>query len=228
MPDVPCPIEGCTYTTGEFDNVVVAALLTAHTAGVHSGGGQPVHQHSPKVDRPVLADGITEEGWNAFQQSWNIFVRAYNVPDDDKPMQLFSCCDAQLKTKVTAIDNDILRHDVTSLIQLLKNMAVIPVAVSVKRNELLRMHQDAGELIRAYHSRVMGKAITCNFKIKCTHEHVNAGNEVYVDYTKEMIRHVILNGLYDDDIRRDVFGHQNLETMAVSDLISLIEGKETA
>ena len=43
-----------------------------------------------------------------------------------------------------------------------------------------------------------------------------------------MLRHVILNGLYDDEIRRDIFGQKDLETMTVSDLISLIEGKETA
>ena len=50
MPDVPCPVAGCDYSTGDFDNVVVAALLTAHTAGAHSVN-QP--RRSPKVDRPI-------------------------------------------------------------------------------------------------------------------------------------------------------------------------------
>ena len=51
---------------------------------------------------------------------------------------------------------------------------------------------------------------------------------MYVDYTDEMIRHVILNGLYDDDIRRDVFSEANLDSMLVNDLVSLVEGKELA
>ena len=43
-----------------------------------------------------------------------------------------------------------------------------------------------------------------------------------------MIHHVILNGLYDDKIRRDVFGQPNLETMKIEYLFMLIEAKETA
>ena len=43
-----------------------------------------------------------------------------------------------------------------------------------------------------------------------------------------MIRHVILNGLYDDDIRRDIFSEAELDTMLVTDLVSMIEGKELA
>lgn len=35
MPDVKCPIPGCSYRTGEFDAAIAAALLTAHIA-VHS------------------------------------------------------------------------------------------------------------------------------------------------------------------------------------------------
>ena len=114
---------------------------------------------------------------------------------------------------------------------LLKSLAV---AVSVKRNELLQMHQDSGETIRNFLLRVKGKAVTCKFKIKCTHLHaVPAGQaeappNVYVDYTDEMIRHVILNGLYDDDIRTDIFSEAGLDTMLVTDLVSMIEGKELA
>ena len=229
MPDVDCPVAGCDYKTGDFDNVVVAALLTTHAAGAHSAVQrvQPVRR-PPKVDRPILVDNLTEESWNAFKQSWDIFVQVNDVYLADQTVQLFSCCDSQLKAKVTAIENNILSKDFDTMLDLVKNLAVIPVAVSVKRNDLLRMHQDDGELIRAYHSRIMGKAITCNFKIKCTHEHSTAGTNVLIDYTNEMIRHVILNGLYDDEIRRDIFGQRDLETMSVSDLISLIEGKETA
>ena len=43
-----------------------------------------------------------------------------------------------------------------------------------------------------------------------------------------MIRHVILTGIYDEEIRRDVYGQVNLDNMDVAQLISLIEGKETA
>ena len=48
-----------------------------------------------------------------------------------------------------------------------------------------------------------------------SHTHTTERENVYVDYTNEMIRHVILNGLYDDEIRRDVFVHSNLESMDI-------------
>ena len=120
------------------------------------------------------------------------------------------------------------------MMTLMKNLTVTPVAISVKRNELLQMCQDAGETIRTFLSRVKGKAVTCRFKVECTHNHAAATGateppaHVYVNYTNEMIRHVILNGLYDDEIRRDIFGQHNLDTMDVNDLIMMIESRETA
>ena len=58
--------------------------------------------------------------------------------------------------------------------------------------------------------------------------HTSSDSQEYVDYTDEMIRHVLLNGLYDDAIRRDVFSEANLDSMLVNELVSLVEGKELA
>ena len=43
-----------------------------------------------------------------------------------------------------------------------------------------------------------------------------------------MIRHVILNGLYDDDNRRDIFSEAALDTMIINNLVAMLEGKELA
>ena len=133
------------------------------------------------------------------------------------------------------MQHDVLNQSVQELLALLKTITVIPVAVTIKRNELLQMIQDAGETIRTFLTRVKAKAVTCRFKKECMHRHAPPADNaqqppahVYVDYTSEMIRHVILNGLYDDEIKRDVFGQNNLDGMDVGDLVSLIEGKETA
>ena len=235
MPNIHCPVENCQYATGDVDNAVAAALLMAHTAGSHSANRleQPRRPRPPKVDRPQLKDNISEETWNAFTYSWDIFVRANDVDDADQTVQLYSCCDLALKSKITAVHHDVLNQPVQQLLALLKTITVIPVAVTIKRNELLQMNQDAGETIRTFLSRVKAKAVTCRFKKECMHQHAPGNaqqppDHVYVDYTSEMIRHVILNGLYDEEIKRDVFGQNNLDNMDVGDLVSLIEGKETA
>ena len=206
MPNVQCPVPNCPYKTGEQEPGVVAALLIAHTTVHTSAPASPpatTRRRPPKVNRPNLADNLTEVSWNAFLQDWETFVRANEIDAADRAIQLFSCCDGELKGKLTSICPDVYTKTEEQLITLLKSLAVIPIATTVKINELLQMHQNAGETIRAFHSRVKGQAAICKFHQKCTHQHATRG-DVYIDYTGKMIRHVILNGLYDDSIAREV------------------------
>ena len=228
---IQCPC--CEFNTGDGSDLVIAALLNAHVAGSHSQNAAPQQRRPPKVDRPVLKDNISEETWNAFVQSWDIFVRGNVLSDAEQTIQLYSACDMTLKAKLTAMNENIVQQPVQEVIDLLKSITVTPVALTVKRSELLQLHQDAGEKVRAFYSRVKGKAITCGLRKECTHVHANGTNNtppqhVYVDFTDEWIKHVILIGLYDDEIRRDVFGQSNLDTMGINDLVVLIENKETA
>ena len=50
-----------------------------------------------------------------------------------------------LLSKLTSCYQDVFEKPVQELLTLLQSLAVIPVAVSVKCNELLQMHQDSGE-----------------------------------------------------------------------------------
>ena len=217
MANIPCPVEGCQYSTGDSTEAVAIALLNAHVAGTHSNNARPVAaqqmmqpRRTPKIDRPPLKDNISEETWNAFLQSWNIFVQGNGVDAADQAVQLYSCCDMPLKAKLTAVNQNILIEPVQNILALLKNLTVTPVAKTVKRNELLQMHQDASENIRTFLSRVKGKAITCDLQKECTWPHAAGPNgvpapaHVHVNFTDEWIRHVILNGLCDDEIKRDI------------------------
>ena len=89
------------------------------------------------------------------------------------------------------------------------------------------MYQHSGESIRTFHSRVKGKALTCRFKVECSHVHDPVG-PVQVDYTEKMIRHVLLNGLHDADIQREVFSLSDLDNLSNNDIIARVEAKETA
>ena len=231
---IKCPC--CAYETGDGSDLVITALLNAHVAGTHTQNvAQPAQQRRPpRVERPVLKDNITEETWNAFVQSWEIFVQGNGIPVAEQTVQLYSACDMALKAKLTAMNESVVQAPVQEVIDLLKNITVTPVALTVKRSELLQIHQDAGEKVRAFYSRVKGKAITCGLRKKCTHVHGNGPNNtpppqhVYVDFTDEWIKHVMLIGLYDDEIRRDIFGQNDLDNMGINDLVVLIENKETA
>ena len=235
MVNVQRPVKGCAYATGDYPASIVSSLLSAHTAGSHMIAPPAApSRRPPKVDRPDLSDGIDEEAWNAFQQSLTIFKRANGVEDEDLAVQLYSCCKQSLKQKITAVYPDFLDRPPNELLPLLKNLTVIPVARTVKQNDFLQMKQEPGDMIRTFHSKVKSKAITCHFKTICRNPHAPvqvggiAPGHLEVDYSDEMIRHVILNGLYDEEIRRDIFGNTRIDDMGVAELVTLIESKETA
>ena len=169
----------CQYSTGNVDSVVVAALLNAHTVGAHTASQYTRQQRQPHiVQMPQLQDSIDEESWNAFQQDWTMFTCANATSSEDQSIQLFSCCDAALKAKLTSCCQNVFEKAVQELLTLLKSLAVIPVTVSVEGNELLQMNQDSSEGIRNFLLRVKGKAITCKFKIKCPHNHTASPSQV--------------------------------------------------
>ena len=74
------------------------------------------------------------------------------------------------------------------------------------------------------------QAINCRFQVECKEVHTDhpPNHQVYVSYKDEIIRHVIIAGLYHMEIRREIFGSDNLDTISVNDLVGLIEGKEMA
>ena len=205
---------------------MAVALLNNHTTTVHALQQTP--RPMQKVDRPSLTDNINDEQCS-FKKSWDMFVQANGVLAIDQHVQLFACCDSELRSKVTCTDDNILGHSTAEFLELLHNLTVILVAISVQRTELLKMQQGHGEPIRSFYSRVGGKAINCKFQVECTEPHVDTTQDrhFYVSYSNE-IRHVILAGLSDTEVGRDVFRYEHLDTMSVNDLIVLIEGKEMA
>ena len=145
MPDIRCPVVGCDYSTGDVDSVVVAALLNARTVGAHTSSQPEKQRQFTKVERPQLSDDIDEKSWNAFKEDWRMFIRANKVAAVNQPIKLFSCCASTLNAKLTSCCQDVFEKHVQDSLILLQSLAVIPVAVRVKRNELLQMHQDSGK-----------------------------------------------------------------------------------
>ena len=65
MPVIACPIDGCVYTTGDVDAAVAVALLTVHN-NVHVNAPRAApRRRAPKIQRPVISRGSTEENWNS-------------------------------------------------------------------------------------------------------------------------------------------------------------------
>lgn len=103
----------------------------------------------------------------------------------------------------------------------IKRHAVVSVAASVLRTELLSMKQDHGETILAFVSRALGKARNCKLTVKCPHD-------VDVDYSEELVKQVVLAGVFDDDIKRKVLSTPGIDAKSLNDTIAIIETEEMA
>ena len=104
---------------------------------------------------------------------------------------------------------------------MMKTLAVVPVAMGMRRSELLSMTQDSRELSRAFASRVQGKAATCSFTTRCTANPCTTE----VDFTEVIVKYVLVNGLSYDKIHRDALGWPNLDTSLLAKTIGFIEQK---
>ena len=124
-----CPLPDCTYTTDDVSNAVAAALLNIHVL-VHT---QATKQKPPKVDRPTISRGSTEEDWDTFLKKWDLFKKGTDIPTGQVNTQLWQCCDKEL-------EDDLLKDvsDFTSVNELvIKKLSVISVAASVRRRVLI-------------------------------------------------------------------------------------------
>ena len=74
MVNLDCHVPGCNYNTGDFNQAIALAYFNAHIATAHGAPApEPVQpRRTPRVERPPLTDNITEETWNAFDQSWAV------------------------------------------------------------------------------------------------------------------------------------------------------------
>ena len=102
-------------------------------------------------------------------------------------------------------------------------MGVIPIAICVRRAELLSTKQDHGENARSFYTKVKGKAATCSFPIVCSSGTCTQVN----DFTNVMVKDVI-SGLVDEEIKKELLGWTDLDEKSLEETITFIEAKEMA
>ena len=145
----------------------------------------------------------------------------YRIGHRSAPSQLFQCAENELDGSLLKANPHAASTTLPDLLDAMRSLAVIPVSTGVVRTELLQLHQERDEPFRAFTARVRGKAETCAFTTIC-----ECGKNV--DYTDHVIRDVLLNGISDPDIRREVLGTTNILQTPVNDVIALVENKEMA
>ena len=99
-----------------------------------------------------------------------------------------------------------------------------PVALSFRRSDLLSIRQDHSESTLSFFARINGKASTCGFTIDCP----GPTCDQKIDFTDIIVKYVLINGLVDDDTRRDALGWEELDDKDVKGTVNFLEAKEMA
>jgi len=227
MPSIDCPIASCSYSTGDVEPAIAAALLTVHN-NVHIGAAAPAaatKQKAPKLTRPTISGGSSEEIWNSFQARWNLFRNGTQLTPNEVTQQLFQCCDDPLGNDlIRGNPNIVMDSDERELLKAIKRLAVIPVAISVRRSDLLSIRQCDGESIRTFFARIKGKAATCAYNVDCSAPACHQS----VDFTDVIVKDVLISGLAEDEIKREVLGWAGLDASTMEETVSFLEAKEMA
>ena len=222
--DIHCVVPGCSFSTGLRPQKVAIALLCNHNS-VHltpqHAPGVPAAARGPRLDRPKIDVGVSEEQWNVFQRRWSAFANGSGIDPNDSSSQLFQCSSDDLGNGLLKSDPDILSKPTIELLAAMKAMAVIAVATGVNRAELMLLHQERDEAFRSFAARVRGKAETCAYTVRCA-------CAVSVDFTEIIVRDVLIAGIADTDIRREILGIGNILEQTVNNVITLVESKEMA
>ena len=167
--------------------------------------------------------GISLEKWNMFERRWNVFKSGLNINDSVAAPHLFQCSDGDLGDALLKVDANITTQPLNLFLATIKALDAIPMATGVLRAELLDMKQKRDKPYRSFSSRVCGKAETCAF---LTVSRCVCGLSNSVDYTDQIIRDVLISGIYDTDICRDILGIDGITDRPVNDVISLVEKRE--
>ena len=221
---VQCSIPGCTYETTDAETGVVIALLNLHALS-HTQATHPPTPPQPKLDRPRIDIGVEEEVWNGFIRRWEAYKTGSGIVEATASMQLFQCASESLGDLILKADPDIQSKPVKEVRRIMQTFAVIPVAIGVRRAELMQLRQAPDELFRTFSARVKGKAETCLFTTSgsCT-----CGEAVQADYTTESVRDVLLAGIADIDIRREALSTRDMQNKSINDVIAFVESREMA
>ena len=226
MPTFSCPVSGCGFVTEDVSDAVAIVMLQIHAGAVHHPT-TTTRVKAPRIERPHIDSGVEPVVWNNFLRRWELFRAGSEIDDDAAPLQFFERASERLGDMVLKADTGpaIVSRSLDVVITTVRRFAVVPVAISVMRAELLQLQQAPDEQFRAFSARVQGKAETCSFSTAFT---CTCGTTAAADYTTEMTRDLLLAGITDTDIRRETLGTPDVHRLPINAIITLVESKEMA
>ena len=153
-----------------------------------------------------------------------MFKTGTDLSAAEKVQHLFQCCDDDLGDSILRGTPSSVAGNEEQLLAVVKKFAVVPVAICIRRAELIACRQDHGENIRSFYAKLEGKAATCMYATKCPIPTCGAA----VEFTDIIVKDLMIAGLVDEDIKKEVLVWAPLDEKDVDATVTLIEAKEMA
>ena len=234
MAGIPCSAPACEYNTdsqvpsdtGLQDKI---ALLQIHKDTVHATPVQPqgaphaASTHWAKLDLPKLSAGSSQESWELFLRTWEIYKTGMNIPNTHATVYLFNCLDQDLSDDIMRANpsTQINAMSEKDLIASVKSLAVKMESKLVHRIRMGQSLQPPGHSIRNFHATLKGQARLGQFKV--TFHNCQAS----VDYSEEVILDQLVRRLADKEILADLLGESRTD-MSLLEVVEYIVRKEQA
>ena len=198
--------------------------MVSHSSSQASASAQG--QRLPRIPRPEIKLDVSEEDWISFLAIWKNFKKSTGIIEGstEEVDHLYQCCDKNLARLLIREEPDILNKKENDLLEAMKRLAVIKIATSVRRTNLLSMKQQHAESFREYYANVRAAAATCDFQVNCKHDCCK--EKTAIDYTSSVVKDVLITGIADMDIRKEVLAWEELDSKDDKDVVAFIESKE--
>ena len=227
MASIECQYTGCSYKAENASEQIALAMFNSHILTHSQPARAPTQsQKLPPIPRPEIKQDVDEEDWESFVAEWENFKICGAIPQEQLTVQLLSCCDKNLSRLIIREQPNIVSGEEAALLAAMKRIAVIKVATCVRRTNLLQSKQASGETIREFYANIKAVASICNYRVKCPHD--CCATKPLVNYTSDVVKDVLVAGIADPDLRKEVLSWSELDTKEVKAVVSFVETKEVA
>ena len=225
---IKCQFTGCEVEVSNDSEAIALAMFQSHMLS-HSNPVQTTSQRQrlPPIPRPEIKQDITEEDWVCINAEWSNFKSCAGISDDQLVNQLYQCCEKSLARLIIREQPDVLTKGEAGLLAAIKRFAVVKIATSVRRTNLLATRQTSGQSIREFYANIKAAAAVCQFRVKCKQECCKDVDSL-VDYTANVVKDVLLIGIADEEIRKDILSWEDLDKKSDQEVVDFAESKELA
>ena len=192
----------------------------AAAAPVRTGGGSGPKR--PNLAAPRVSDQCSPAAWEDFVRKWHAYVRTSSITADVASAFFLGCLDEGVQNTLYRQAGDPNDWPIDDLIAAARVVSVLHIPTGQRRFEALQLRQSDGEKFTAFFTRLRAASLDCKFEV------VPPNSTVPVDFSSKIIAMCLLQGLADEDIRRDILKKKDVDSWGPQRIVEEVESRSKA